>query len=236
MNTMNRILASFLTASLIMTTASLALAHSGHEEERLPLVWVFNEKVNVKIQNEMNRDIGSGLIGLSHLEQRALDRYGIKVGHSFYTAINNMRALVERTSSGIKILEGMTVVGSEVRWQAPVMEAYRAVPSSLRMDSHHGHHHNHLNLSWMFDEFVTVKIERHLQSGGMPLVVGLSATEQKMAENYGVKVGNSFITTLGGNEYLVKRVSTGMQVVKKISDGGPVALRPVSTPQAEIKG
>ena len=236
MKTLNLIFASMITATLMISFPVLSLAHSEHNDSPMPLVWEFNDSVRDKIIRALNDEARKNKVGLSHLEQNILKRYGIPVGHSFYTPVDGRQVVVQRTHSGLRILETMAPVSSEFRWQAPITQRYRVVPSSFPVMDHPGHHHNHLDFSWLFDPQISSKIKRHLKNNAYPTAVGLSSTEQMIVDRYGIKTGNSFITIVGGEDYLVRRTSSGLQIMKKVTEATPVAAHPKSSNRNEIKG
>jgi len=236
MKTLNLIAAAMMTATLTISLPVTAMAHSGHNNTPLPLSWEFNDSVHDKILRAIHDDARMNKVGLSHLEQTILERYGIRVGYTFYTPVDGRQALVKRTQSGLQILKSSVPASSGFQWKAPIMERYTVVPSSLPAMQHPGHHHSHLNLAWLFDPEITGKIKRHLDGLAYPMLIGLSKTEQKMADRYGIETGNSFITTVGGEDYLVQRTSSGLQVMKKVMENAPVAAQPIPATGTEVKG
>ncbi|NIQ02504.1 MAG: hypothetical protein GWM98_20780, partial [Nitrospinaceae bacterium] len=57
-----------------------------------------------------------------------------------------------------------------------------------------------------------------------------------IVDSYGIQTGNSFITPVRGEDYLVKRVSSGLQIMQKVMDPTPVAVQPVAVDTAQFKG
>lgn len=74
----------------------------------------------------------------------------------------------------------------------------------------HGHDHRALPVDWSFDSRVEQKIESHLNRGIR--AVGLSAFEQTTLTQYGINVGNSFKTTVGGRTLEITRTASGLRV------------------------
>ncbi len=52
----------------------------------------------------MTQNNATGLIGLSHGEQKTLERYGILVGNTFNALVNGKTFTVQRSTMGLKIL------------------------------------------------------------------------------------------------------------------------------------
>ena len=78
--------------------------HAMHEHKRMPVEWVFANNTNSKIVKHMFLGKGNLPIGLTKLEKRVLNEYGIKVGNQFNLFISGHRFLVQRTSMGLKII------------------------------------------------------------------------------------------------------------------------------------
>lgn len=236
MKTFNLISASLITAALMISTSSLVWAHSEHSDRPLPLVWKFDHSVQDKIDRAMTDEVHKNKVGLSHLEQRILERYGIRVGYSFFTPVNGQQVQVKRTLSGLKIMQSNSPITTEFRLKAPVTDRYQVVPSSFSAMTHPGHHHHHLNRGWLFDTKIAVKIKRHLSKNSFPIQVGLSKTEQKIVDRYEIQTGNSFIATISGEDYLVKRTSSGLQIMKKMMEDAPIAATSASPERNTFKG
>ena len=69
-----------------------------------------------------------------------------------------------------------------------------------------------LDLTWVFDDIVQERIQRQLFSAGDSNEIGLSRYQQKLLQRYGIKVGHSFQTSVGGMILTVKRVGLGLQI------------------------
>lgn len=78
--------------------------HMGHDHKRLPVEWSFGDSTNAKIVKHMFEENGSLSVGLTSLEKKLLEEYGIKTGNKFQLSISGHSFLVEKTSSGIIIL------------------------------------------------------------------------------------------------------------------------------------
>lgn len=236
MKTLNLIAAAMMTATLTLSLPVSAKAHSEHNDTPIPLTWEFTDSVQDKLNRAIHNNVRNGQVGLSHLQQTLLERYGIRVGSSFFTPVDGRPALVKRIQSGLRILKTDVPVRSDFLWKAPIMDRYQVVPSSFPAMEHPGHSHRRLNITWLFDREVTGKIKRHLKSNSDSLMIGLSKTEQKMVDRYGIQIGHSFITPVGGEDYRVRRTSSGLQIIKKVINNGPVAAHPAAKAGIEIKG
>ena len=67
------------------------------------LAWVFDKALQDKIQNRILSKGISGEIGLSHFQQKLLQRYGIQVGQSFRSSVVGRVITVKRVSLGLQI-------------------------------------------------------------------------------------------------------------------------------------
>ena len=79
-------------------------SHAGHDHAHLPNEWTFgmvtqNKIVRGIVQNEKNV-----LVGLNAFEQSLLREYDIQPGNTFQTTIAGHQFLIEKTSSGIKVV------------------------------------------------------------------------------------------------------------------------------------
>lgn len=76
--------------------------------------------------------------------------------------------------------------------------------------AHSAHDHSHLPVGWTFDKQVTNKIQKNLEQGQKK--TGLSSLEQKVLGQYGIGIGNSFNTRVGGQTMKVTRTDSGIRV------------------------
>lgn len=90
--------------SKINKVSGQVLSHVGHDHNRLPVEWVFGPTTNSKIVKHMFEGKGNISVGLTSLEQKLLKAYEIKVGNQFHLSISGHSFLVERTSSGLNII------------------------------------------------------------------------------------------------------------------------------------
>ena len=79
-------------------------SHMGHDHSALPYEWTFGMGTQDKIIKAMVRSKKEVLIGLNAFEQSLLKEYEIRYGNIFQTTIKGHRFLIEKTTSGIKIV------------------------------------------------------------------------------------------------------------------------------------
>ena len=80
-------------------------SHIGHDHSFFPYEWTFTQETQDKISKSMNRNNEDYiLIGLSKFEQSMLNKYDIKYGNTFNTTVKDHQLMVEKVSSGIKII------------------------------------------------------------------------------------------------------------------------------------
>ncbi len=85
--------------------------HIGHNHVSLPYEWTFGSETQSKIINGFSQKMGSVFVGLNNFEQSLLKNYDIRPGNTFQTSIAGQRFLVERTSSGLKVINHVEVDG-----------------------------------------------------------------------------------------------------------------------------
>jgi len=90
--------------SKINKISGQVLSHVGHDHNRLPVEWVFGSTTNSKIVRHMFEGKGNIFVGLTSVEQKLMKEYEIKVGNQFHLSISGHSFLVERTSSGLNII------------------------------------------------------------------------------------------------------------------------------------
>ncbi len=79
-------------------------SHVGHDHSYLPYEWTFSGKTQDKIFQSMSENEGNILIGISKFEQSIFKEYDIKSGNILHTKINDQEFIIEKVSSGIKII------------------------------------------------------------------------------------------------------------------------------------
>jgi hypothetical protein len=79
-------------------------SHTGHDHAHLPYEWTFGLGTQEKIVRGMVQNEENVLVGLNAFEQSLLREYGIQPGNTFQTTIAGHPFLIEKTTSGIKIV------------------------------------------------------------------------------------------------------------------------------------
>ena len=79
-------------------------SHVGHDHAALPYEWTFSLATQGKIVRGMVQNEGNVLVGLNSFENSVLKEYDIKPGNTFQTTIQGQKFLIEKTSSGIKVV------------------------------------------------------------------------------------------------------------------------------------
>ncbi|MCH8933286.1 MAG: hypothetical protein IH923_09475, partial [Nitrospinae bacterium] len=148
---------------------------------------MFDPVVAEKIHKSLAR--GEVAVGLSRLEQRMLEKYGIGFGKSFITQVQGELWRVTRTSTGLRF-EGSLGPLTAVNLQSlPMIQThYRIVPVSVQgIDREDRLPY----LAWVFDQALQNKIQNRIFLKGAPSAIGLSRFQQKLLQRYGVQVGQS---------------------------------------------
>ncbi|MCH8157110.1 MAG: hypothetical protein IID18_05055 [Nitrospinae bacterium] len=102
-------------------------AYSGQDPSRLTARWTFHQDVAEKIEKHLARNTVA--VGLSSSEQNILEKYGIRVGQSFITHVNDEVIRITRTDSGLRIEESVEPSVAEYRQQVPTLWNYALLRS-----------------------------------------------------------------------------------------------------------
>jgi len=183
-------------------------SYSGQSSSQLSEGWMFDPVVTAKIHKNLAR--GEVAVGLSTLEQRMLEKYGISIGKSFITQVQGELWSVTRTSTGLRF-EGSVGPLTAVNLQSlPITQPrYRVRHVSAKgLDPENGYPY----ITWQFNQDLQNKIQNRIFLKGIPSAIGLSRFQQKLLQRYGIQVGQSFRTSLAGRILMVKRVSLGLQI------------------------
>ena len=183
-------------------------SYSGQSSSQLFEGWIFDPVVAEKIHKSLAR--GEVAVGLSRLEQRMLEKYGIGFGKSFITQVYGEPWSVTRTSTGLRF-EGSLGPLAAVNLQSfPITQPrYRVRHVSAKgADPENGFPY----IAWQFDQDLQNKIQKRIFLKGIPSAIGLSRFQQKLLQRYGVPVGQIFQTSMAGRILTVKRVSLGLRI------------------------
>ncbi len=183
-------------------------SYSGQSSSQLSEGWMFDPVVTAKIHKNLAR--GEVAVGLSRLEQRMLEKYGISIGKSFITQVQGELWSVTRTSTGLRFEGSLGSLATVNLQSLPMIRThYRVVPASVEGPERE----NRVpNLAWVFDKALQEKIQNRIYLKGVPSAIGLSRFQQKLLQRYGIQVGQSFRTSMAGKILTVKRVSLGLQI------------------------
>ncbi len=182
--------------------------YSGQNSSQLSEVWIFDTVVAEKIHKNLAR--GEVAVGLSRLEQRMLEKYGIGFGKTFITQVRGELWEVTRTSTGLRFEKSVGLLAAVNLQSLPMIQSYfRARPASV---GGHERENRAPNLAWVFDQDLQDRIQNRIFLKGIPSEIGLSRFQQKILQRYGVQVGQSFRTSVAGSVLTVKRVSLGLQI------------------------
>jgi hypothetical protein len=86
-------------------------SHLGHDHVTLPYEWIFNLKTQGKIVNAMAQNKKDIYVGLTQFEQSLLREYNIKPGNTFETTIAGHKFLVEKATSGVRVINHVDAQG-----------------------------------------------------------------------------------------------------------------------------
>ena len=209
----NEILLSILMIATLIFLSSKAFAHSAHDHSTLSYKWALSKNLETKIENRLNSSNPTSLIGLSHFEQKKLNSYDIKVGNKFNTEMRGINFLVERTSSGMKIVDASQIGKVVYSDQVPIKKNNMFSKASMGHKSHFGHDHAFLPYEWTFSMNTQDKILQGMFRNEENILIGLNAFEQSILSAYEIKNGNTFQTTIKGHKFLIEKTSAGIKVI-----------------------
>lgn len=183
-------------------------SYSGQSRTQISEGWMFDPVVAEKINKSLAR--GEVAVGLSRLEQRMLEKYGITIGKSFITQVQDELWRVTRTSTGLRFEESLGPLAAVNLQSLPMIQThYRIVPVSVQgIDREDRLPY----LAWVFDQDLQEKIQNRIFLKGVPSAIGLSRFQQKLLQRYGIQLGQSFRSSMAGRIVTIKRVSLGLQI------------------------
>ena len=204
---------AFVIASIIALTSAAAYAHSSHDHSKLSLKWHLSDAAKIKVMTKMASENWSGSVGLSKLDQKILQSYGIHIGSTFNTTLGDKLLTIKRISMGFRVMEVEGLTGMTYVPEVPMRDS-NIISKISTNAAHSGHDHKILSKEWIFPSKAEAKIARSIQNGKYPVTVGLSSIERKAMEAYGIKNGNIFRAQVAGQDLMVKRSSSGIRVNK----------------------
>ena len=227
MKTTRSILNTLAITAMTLLLSGTALAHSDHDHSTVPFKWEFTKNLNAKVERDLNSNKPTGTIGLNSIEQKKFDHYGIKVGNKFNSTIRNVEVTFERISSGLKITDASLIKFASTEGIVPIRNV--SIVNRAQVLSHVGHDHNRLPVEWVFGPATNSKIVKHMFEGKGNFPVGLTRVEQKLLNEYEIKVGNQFHLSISGHNFLAERTSGGLNIINHVENDGVVKVKENTT-------
>jgi hypothetical protein len=197
--------------TVILLASSLALAHSGHNQAHLISKWIFSQKAESQIEVILDQETRN--MGLSTLERKIMDRYGLKTGHTFDSSIGNSTYRFQRTASGLNFAKMLIAENAATHESIPVNKEFQVMPVAFAQKSHTGHDHSQFPYEWVFTPKVQQRIERNILNEKPFGLIGLSSFHLKKMDRYGIKEGMTFMTVVHYSHLMAKRTSSGFHIV-----------------------
>ena len=204
---------AFAVVLVIALTSATAYAHSSHDHSKLPLKWHFSDATKAKVIAKMASGSWDGLLGLSKLEQKIFNTYGINIGNTFNSILEGKYLAITRISSGVKVMEVEGLSGLNRVLEIPFRHS-NAISKVSTNPVHLGHDHKILDKEWTFSSKTKTKIAQRIQNRSYPISVGLTSIEKEAMEEYGIRNGNIFRTHVAGQDLLLTRSSSGIIIDK----------------------
>jgi hypothetical protein len=218
------ILASALMVACLLIVASVALAHSEHDHSYTGIKWEFTDETNANINAQLKKNSQVKSFGLSHLENKIMDQYGVKEGRTFDVKIGNKLFRFQKTTSGVKIVKQMKAERAFNALSLPVNKVFQAARTSMTSKSHAGHDHSHFPYEWMFSEKIQKRMENKIKSGDLNGLVGLSKFDRAELERYGIRIGMTFMSSVFHSRLMGKLTTGGIQIITVIEPAKVAAL------------
>jgi len=225
MTSAKKILSTFAVATVITFTSVAAMAHSAHDHSMVSYKWALSKNLKAKIESRLNSTSPTSLIGLNFFEQKKLNHYDIKVGNKFNTEMRGINFILQRTSAGMKIVDASRIGKVAYTDQVPIKKTNMFSNASTNHKSHVGHDHANLPYEWTFSIATQGKIVKGMIRSEGNIFVGLNAFELSLLNEYDIKTGNTFHTTIKGNQFLIEKTSAGIKVLNHI-DVQNIAMAP----------
>jgi len=216
-------LASILVLTSLLIGVSGVAAHSNHDHSYTGIKWEFTDQTKMNINEKLNKYPNTISFGLSRLENKIMDQYGVKDGRIFDAKVGNKLVRFQRTVSGIKILKHIGTERALNVVSLPVNKVARVIPTSTT-EIHVGHNHSHFPYEWVFSEKIQKRIERKIKSGNLNGLVGLSKFERAELNRYGIQTGMTFMSFAMHSGLMNKLTSGGIQIVEVLAPDQVAAL------------
>jgi len=197
---------------MVSIPSTVVFAHSDHDNSQLPYKWEFSKDVKKKIERHIGSSNPNGIVGLSRFEQKKLGSYGIKLGNKFSSSIGGVDALIERTTTGLRIIKAKKYNLADSEWLIPIKLAVQVSKVSRIKIDHKGHDHRVLDIEWTFGTKTNAKIVKRIFSSNDKALVGLNSFEQNLLNEYEINVGNRFYILISGHKFAVERTTAGLKI------------------------
>ena len=189
-------------ALMTLIASGTVFAHSNDDHSTVPFKWQFSEKMNSKIEKNLNSTKPSGVIGLNLFKQK-----------KFNSIVQNIDITFERTSAGLKVTDTSIF---DTSMNSDILPFNKVLKVSMQKYFYPGYNHNRKNVEWLFGETTNAKILKHMFEGKGNLSVDLTNLEQNLLKEYGIKSGNKFQLSIPGHNFLVERTSSGLIIFNHI--------------------
>lgn len=205
-----------LISAAFLLNGATVYAHSNHDRSHMKMKWVFNKKVENRVDFILKTNPNENLIGLTSLEKKVMDRYNLKAGRTFDAEVQNTTYRFERNTTGLKVIKKMPYKNVSLYESIPVNKTRKIVQMGWSQPSHSGHNHSHFPHEWVLTSGIQEKIKNNIKSGNPHTLIGLSSFHQKKMDRYGILPGMTFSTRLNYSPVMVKRTASGVQIVDVI--------------------
>ena len=216
MKSVKKLVSTLAVITALTFTCNAAMAHSAHDHSMVPYKWALSKNLKAKIESRLNSSNPTSLIGLNYFEQKKLNHYDIKVGNKFNTEMRGINFLLQRTSAGMKIVDATRAGKVAYTDQVPIKKTNMFSTASMIHKSHAGHDHTNLPYEWTFSLITQDKIVKGMVRSDKNAFVGLNAFELSLLNEYEIKTGNTFHTTIKGHQLLIEKTSAGIKVINHV--------------------
>ena len=214
-----------LISAVFFLNGSFVAAQSVHDHSHMNKEWVFSQKIERKIESVLAINPAERAIGLTAMGKKVMDNYGLKVGRTFDAKVNDATWRFGRTTTGLKVIKRISHRKINLYGSVPVNKTVQIVTIAWSRPSHSGHNHSHFPYEWVFTRKIQKKIKNNTQKGNFNSMIGLSRFAQKKLDQYGIKLGATFVTRAHNSPFMVKRMSSGIKILD-IIETDEVALLP----------
>jgi hypothetical protein len=202
MRAKQNILITLAIALMTLISSGTVFAHSNDDHSTVPFKLQFSEKMNSKIEINLNSTKPSGVISLNLFQQK-----------KFSSIVKNIDITFERTSAGLKVSDTSIF---DTSMNSDILPFNKVLKASMQKYFYPGYNYNRQNIEWLFGEITNAKIVKHIFKGKGNLSLDLTNLEQNLLNEYGIKSGNKFQLSIPGHNFLVERTSSGLIIFNHI--------------------